>query len=358
MRSENLFYSIKIKEIKRTLLTKPFSSLLSLFLIYFIFKYGFLFFDWAILKASFTAKTADYCPKNGACWAFIRERLEQILYGFYPKKEVYRVNIFLGLTIISLGSALKYPNRIGCFSCLWLFILLPSLSIFLLRGLDPILNTVESSLWGGILLSFLIALTSICLSLPFGIILALMRRSKSFMLRTCSICFIELWRGVPLITVLFMSSVMLPLFLPEGFYINKLLRALIAVTFFASAYMAEVIRGGLQALAKGQTEASQSLGLNYLQTQRFVILPQALRHVIPGIVNTFIGLFKDTSLVSIIGMFDLMGVIQAASTDPKWLGHLLEGYLFAAFFYWSICFSMSRYSQGLEKKLQRGQSHV
>lgn len=349
---------LSLKTIKTYFYLYPISSLISLFLLYLLCKYSFYFFDWAILKASFKASSADECQAGGACWAFVLERLDQILYGFYPSQEHWRVNLFLALTSLSIFYALKFPKKIKGLMFLWIFLLLPILALFLLCGTQPLLPPVESSLWGGILLTFIVALTSIIAALPFGTLLALGRQSKLRSLRYCCIAFIELWRGVPLITVLFMSSVMLPLFLPEGLAINKLLRALIAVSMFASAYMAEVIRGGLQAIALGQKEASLSLGLSYFKTMRFVILPQAYQHVIPGIVNTFIGLFKDTTLVSIIGMFDLLGIIQAASTDPEWLGHLLEGYLFAAFFYWIICFSMSRYSHSLELKLRGDKNYA
>jgi len=172
--------------------------------------------------------------------------------------------------------------------------------------------------------------------------------------RSICIIFIEFWRGVPLITVLFMASVMFPLFMPEGANFDKLLRALIGVMLFSAAYMAEVIRGGLQAIPKGQYEAAEAMGLGYWRVMYLVILPQALKLVIPGIVNTFIGLFKDTTLVLIIGLFDFLGIVQAAATDPKWLGYAVEGYVFCAFVYWVFCFSMSRYSMYLERKLDTG----
>ncbi|RMD62560.1 MAG: amino acid ABC transporter permease, partial [Alphaproteobacteria bacterium] len=213
------------------------------------------------------------------------------------------------------------------------------------------LSTPHFFTLGAAFLTLVIGGVGIVASLPIGIIFALGRRSNMPVVRAISIAFIELWRGVPLITVLFMASVILPLFAPEGAEFDKLLRALIGVVLFSAAYMAEVVRGGLQALPKGQYEAAQALGLSYWKMMGLVILPQALKMVIPGIVNTFIGLFKDTTLVLIIGLFDFLGMVQLAGTNPDWLGFAVEGYVFSAFVYWLFCFSMSRYSQHLETKL-------
>ena len=201
------------------------------------------------------------------------------------------------------------------------------------------LRVVETSLWGGLTLTLVIAGVGIVSSLPIGIVLALGRRSEMPVVRMLCVGFIELIRAVPLITVLFMASVMLPLFLPTGVNFDKLLRALVGVVLFSSAYMAEVVRGGLQAIPNGQYEAAKALGLSYWKIMGLIVLPQALRIVIPGIVNTFIGLFKDTTLVLIIGLFDLLGMVQAALTDAAWLGFALEGYVFAGFVFWIFCFA-------------------
>ncbi|MBI2205435.1 MAG: amino acid ABC transporter permease [Candidatus Rokubacteria bacterium] len=213
---------------------------------------------------------------------------------------------------------------------------------------------VETRLWGGLFLTLVVASVGIVGSLPLGIVLALGRRSELPVIRAICVAFIEVWRGVPLITVLFMASNMFPLFMPEGVSFDKLLRALLGVTIFASAYMAEVVRGGLQAIPKGQYEAAQALGLGYWRTMGLIVLPQALRIVIPGIVNNFIGLFKDTTLVLIIGLFDFLGMAQAAASNAHWLGFAIEGYVFTAFGFWIFCFGMSRYSQHLERKLHTG----
>jgi len=223
-------------------------------------------------------------------------------------------------------------------------------------GIDFGLRAVETAQWGGLLVTIVIAVVGIVASLPLGILLALGRRSDMPTVSLFCTGFIEFWRGIPLITVLFMSSVMFPLFLPEGVNFDKLLRALIGVTLFSSAYMAEVIRGGLQAIPKGQFEGSNALGLNYGQTMRLVVLPQAIKHVIPGIVNSFIALFKDTTLVLIIGLFDLLGAVQNSFTDSNWATPVQShtGYLFAGLIFWVFCFSMSQYSYFLERKLNTG----
>jgi general L-amino acid transport system permease protein len=228
--------------------------------------------------------------------------------------------------------------------------------VLLLLAMPFGLNHVETEVWGGLLVTLVIAVTGIAASLPLGIVLALGRRSNMPIVRFASVVFIEFWRGVPLITVLFMSSVMLPLFLPEGVTFDKLLRALIGVGLFSAAYMAEVVRGGLQAIHSGQYEGADAVGLTYWQKMQLIILPQALKLVIPGIVNTFIGLFKDTTLVLIIGLFDFLGQIQSSFTDPTWSSPVqsVTAYFFAAIIYWIFCFSMSRYSIFTEKRLYTG----
>jgi general L-amino acid transport system permease protein len=230
------------------------------------------------------------------------------------------------------------------------------LLVLLAIGFDFGLRHVPTENWGGLLVTLVIAVTGIVASLPLGILLALGRRSKMPVVRLASVIFIEFVRGVPLISVLFMSSVMLPLFLPDGVTFDKLLRALIGVALFSSAYMAEVVRGGIQALPKGQYEGAMALGLNYWQMMRMIILPQALKLVIPGIVNSFIALFKDTTLVLIIGLFDFLGMIQSSYTDPTWASPVqsMTGYFFAAIVFWMFCFAMSRYSIYMERKLDTG----
>jgi general L-amino acid transport system permease protein len=218
------------------------------------------------------------------------------------------------------------------------------------------LTYIPTEKWGGLTVTLIVSIVGITCSIPLGILLALGRRSNLPVIKTVCILFIELWRAVPLITVLFMASVMLPLFLPEGTSVDKLLRALVGVTLFESAYLAEVVRGGLQALPRGQYEAGSALGFNYWKAHTFIILPQALKYVIPGIVGNFISLFKDTSLVAIVGIFDLLNTVQNTTNGQDWKSPTTPetGYITAAFIYWVFCFSMSRYSQYMERRLNTG----
>ncbi|WP_159709750.1 amino acid ABC transporter permease, partial [Geminicoccus flavidas] len=236
-------------------------------------------------------------------------------------------------------------------------IVLPIVASLILEGGWGGLQLVETNLWGGLFLTLLISFVGIAASLPIGILLALGRRSNMPIIKALCVTLIEIVRGVPLITVLFMASVMLPLFFPPGWSIDKLARALIGVSIFSGAYMAEVIRGGLQAIPKGQYEAAEAMGLSYWQSMGLIILPQALRLVIPGIVNTFIGLFKDTSLVLIMGLYDLLGIARMIVASPEWLGRSIETYVAAGFGFWIFCYAMSRYSQRLERKLHTGHKH-
>lgn len=309
--------------------------------------------DWLIFSADINGSTRAACSSDGACWVFIKERLQQFIYGFYPDGELWRVHLSAAVIVVAIAGALS--GKLGSRSR-WLILastVVPVGIWVLLRGsfwgFSVGLTEVDTAQWGGLLVTVIIAFVGILFSLPLGMVLALARRSTLPVFRVVATIFIEAWRGVPLITVLFMSSVMFPIFIPEGWEVNKLLRALAGVLFFASAYMAEVIRGGLQALPKGQYEAGDSLALSYGQVQRLIILPQALRHVIPGIVNNFIALLKDTTLVYTIGMFDLLGMVQTANADPDWLGFATEGYVFAGLIFWLLCFSMSRYSLSVER---------
>lgn len=308
------------------------------------------FVDWAILSADWHGASRTDCVSDGACWVFIGDRLGQFLYGFYPEPHRWRVDSAAVLCVlaISLFFVPRLPYR-GVTSTLIFFLVLIS-GFSLLTGGVAGLPTVEPRQWGGLMLSLVITVVGLVIAVPLGIVLALGRRSSMPVIRAICVAFIELWRAVPLITVLFMAAVMLPLFLPDGVTVDKLLRALMGVGFFAGAYLAEVVRGGLQAVPRGQYEAAAALGLGYWRTMAFVILPQALRHVIPGLINSVISLFKDTTLVLIIGMFDFLGIIQAALTDPDWLGFALEGYVFAAAVYWIICFGLSRLSLAVERR--------
>jgi general L-amino acid transport system permease protein len=295
-------------------------------------------------------------PEPGACWAFVRVWFSYFVYGFYPYGLRWRVDLFF--VALAFGIAwlawLSAPRRdIGA---VYFFIVLPILSYVLLSGVPLIgLASVPTSLWGGILVTIVVATVGIVVSLPLGIFLALGRRSKIPVVKLFAVTFIEFVRGVPLITVLFMASVMLPLFVPERFAPEKLVRALIGVALFASAYMAEVVRGGLAAVPRGQYEAAQALGLPHWRMMALIILPQALRVTLPNIVNTFIALFKDTSLVFAVGIFDFLRTIEAARVDPRWATPVtsVTGYAFAALFYFICCYGMSSYARGVESRLAR-----
>ena len=293
-------------------------------------------------------------PVVGACWAFIRDRAAYFTYGSYPVPERWRVDVFFVLLAIGVVWLLKLnaPRRdLGAF---YFFIALPIASYILLVGAPFLgLRIVETNLWGGILVTIVCSAVGIVVSLPLGILLALGRRSTMPAARLFSVIFIEFVRGVPLITVLFMASVMLPLFVPDYLQPDKLLRALFGIALFAAAYMAEVVRAGLQALPKGQYEGAMSLGLNYGQMMRLIILPQALKVTIPNIVNTYIGLFKDTTLVVIVGIFDFLKTIEAARIDPLWGAPTVSatGYVYAAIFYFVCCYLMSRYARSVEVRL-------
>jgi general L-amino acid transport system permease protein len=314
--------------------------------------------DWAFYSAVWDGPDRSVCvsPDAGACWAFIKAKFAQFIYGRYPVAERWRVDL-----VFLLAAAGAIPLAIPSlphkkWNALYFFVIFPVLAFILLAGGMFGFPSVETALWGGLLITLVVSYVGIVASLPLGILLALGRRSRMPIVRTFCIAFIETWRGVPLIMVLFMASVMLPLFLPPGVNFDKLLRALIGVALFASAYMAEVVRGGLQAIPKGQYEAAHALGLGYWKTMRLIILPQALKIVIPGIVNSFIGIFKDTSLVYIIGIFDLLGIVRLNFSDTTWSSWQTPatGLVFAAFIFWLFCFGMSRYSQFMERRLNTG----
>lgn len=344
---------------------------------------GFIVFD-----AVYPGGTVEDCRAEGAgaCWAYIQSEIEFFIYGFYPNSEFWRVNIVFGLLAALMIPILWPAVPFKRTNAVLLFVFFPVLSFYLLNGfnvpvletspwfetlnswgmLSPAVGSVDQTLifaqnvptekWGGLLVTLLISVVGITISLPIGILLALGRQSSLPLIKTLSVMFIELWRAMPLITILFMASIMLPLFMPQGASIDKLMRALVGVTLFAAAYMAEVVRGGLQALPRGQYEAASALGLSYWKSMIFIILPQALKHVIPGIVNNFISLFKDTSLVYIVGMKDLLEAVRTKNDALEWASanQSTTGYLFAAIVFWVFCFSMSRYSIYMEKRLNTG----
>jgi general L-amino acid transport system permease protein len=320
-------------------------------------------FSWLFVTAQWTGTDRTFCTTvaqggiqpdgwSGACWAFIGAKWKQFLFGRYPASEYWRLWL-IGILFLALFIPLLLPKAgRKALNAVLFFGVFPIIAYFLLAG-GLGLPEVETPLWGGLMITLVISFVGIAVSLPLGIVLALGRRSKMPVIKMFSVGFIELIRGVPLVTVLFMASVMLPLFLPPGVTFDKLLRALIGVALFASAYMAEIVRGGLQAIPKGQYEGADSLGLGYWQKMGLIVLPQALKMVIPNIVSSFISLLKDTSLVYIIGMFDLLGIVRQNFSDANWASAQTPktGLIFAAFVFWIICFSMSRYSQSVERRL-------
>ena len=370
------------------------------------------FLEWAVFTANITASTGSECRGQGACWALIREKFRYIFFGSFPYEQHWRplFAVIAMLAMLVLSADRRMWNwrllviwGVGSFVTFLLMFgqLHIPLSLFLIvalvvgaigmamrqgiartgemnsyRALAAIglvglalrflgilpawklaiapLSYVETSLWGGLPVTIILATYGLAFAFPYGILLALGRRSNLPLVKGLCVGFIELIRGVPLISLLIMASVMLPLFLPSGTTIDKFLRAQVAVILFAGAYIAEVIRGGLQSLPKGQFEAADAMGLNYPQKTLLIILPQALRVVIPPLINTFIGFFKDTSLVLIIGIFDFLNTANQALVDPNWAGFPGEVYLFAAFVYFVFCYSMSRYSKYLELELNKG----
>ncbi len=317
---------------------------------------------YMLLDAVWTGTDGAACRPHldGACWAFVRVKFDYLRYGSFPLDQRWRVDVAeaIGAVLIAWLLWTSAPRR--GLAALLFFIVYPILAFVLLRGASSLgLPVIDTSLWGGLFVTLLLSVVGIVASLPLGVLLALGRRSRLPMIRAACTVFIEVVRGVPFITVLFMANFMLPLFVPEWLSPDRLLRPLIGTALFSAAYMAEVVRGGLQAMPKGQSEGASALGLGYWQAMRLIILPQALTTVIPGIVSTFIGLFKDTTLVSVVGMFDFLRTVEASRLDPNWAGPTISttSYVFAAMVYWVFCFGMSRYSQYTERRLNAGRRH-
>ncbi len=391
--------------------TNNFNAFLTLAIVFVIIKSLPPIISWFILDANIAGDSKDACSGTGACWTYIKIWLRRFVYGMYPNAEQWRINLSF-ISLLALGSVgyfatekfkkyltlyyvIIYPFIAFLFIFFfisggpiffefsygiiafaisiivgffipkkfktWYFLFIPivlyiSLKYFVfyeetidLGKLDG-LNWVETGAWGGLSLTFIVSFFCLIFCFPVGMFLALGRRSQLPTIRYISVGFIEFWRGVPLITVLFMSSVMFPMFLPEDFFLDKLVRVIIAISLFEAAYVAEVIRGGLQALPRGQYDAAKSLGMGYWKMHILVILPQALKLVIPGIANTFLALVKDTPLIFVVGLLELVGMLNLAKTNPEWLGYAMEGYVFAAIIFWIICYAMSKYSYNLEIK--------
>jgi general L-amino acid transport system permease protein len=342
----------------RNLLSSPLNVALTLTSLVLIYLAGGAVYEWLIVDAQWRGSGPEACPdKNAACWPFIRVRFEQFMYGFYPADERWRAN--LG---VSLGLLLAMPMFIERFPrkglvALALAIVFPAIGILLFRGGYFGLPVVGTSQWGGFFLTIVAAVFVLATSLPLAVLLALGRHTTAPpLIRSICTIWIELWRSVPALVLLFVAIVMFPLFMPPGIEIDKLLRALIALTILMSAYLAEAIRGALQAIPDAQYAGADALGMTYWQRMSLVILPQALPIALPQITSNFIGLFKETTVLLVIGLFDLLGMVQTAASDPQWLsvGASATGYVFAAVFFWVFCFSFSRYSTWLERRSGTG----
>ncbi|MFN4271493.1 MAG: amino acid ABC transporter permease [Aliihoeflea sp.] len=356
-----------VRWLRTNLFATPLDTVLTLIGLLFVAYFLPPVIRWALIDAVWTGPDRSVCATvaqggiqpdgwSGACWAFVNAKFSQFMYGRYPVFERWRVDLTAVMFVALLVPLLipRVPYKL--WNALAFFIVFPIVAYFLLVGGWFGLSFVSTTLWGGLLVTMVLSFVGISISLPMGILLALGRRSKMPVVKMICVIFIETVRGVPLVTVLFMASVMLPLFMPAGMTFDRFLRALIGVSLFASAYMAEVIRGGLQAIPKGQYEGASSLGLGYWQSMSFIVMPQAMKLVIPGIVNTFIGLFKDTSLVYIIGMFDLLGIVRQNFADANWVSPQtpMSGLIFAGLVFWIFCFGMSRYSIYMERRLDTG----
>ena len=327
-----------------------FNGILTLLVIFILIKMIPGLLNWIFFEANFSGTSKEECTGSGACWVFINVWFERLMYGLYPNEQIWRINIAFIALIFTVGAAFFVSPKNKKYIIIFLLFVFPFILISLLSGGNFGLEKIPTNEWGGLALTFIISIFAILFCFPIGMFLALGRRSSAPVIRYSSIGFIEFWRGVPLITVLFMASVMFPMFLPDGTFLDKLIRVIIAITLFEAAYMAEVIRGGLQALPRGQYDAGKSLGMSYWKLHILVILPQALKLIIPGIANTFLALVKDTPLILVVGLLELVGMIDMAKTNPDWLGFAAEGYVFAGLVFWIICYAMSRYSQNLERK--------
>ncbi len=337
--------------LKENLFSSPLNTILTLAGLGFLWRTLPPLVSWAIIDASWSlsAQGPGTIETTGANWTFIFVKLRVLMTGLYPEQLLWRpILAFVLFVLLCFVTALRLAG-VRLLAGLWFFLPLPL--YFLING-GMGLKLVDQSLWGGLMLSTGLAAIGIIMSIPLGILMALGRRSQLMVIRSLCIGMIEAIRGVPLITILFMASVMLPIFLPKEMNINNLLRVQIGIILFSSAYIAEVVRGGLQAIPQGQIEAAESLGLPGWVVTTLVVLPQALRHVIPSLIGRCVALFKDTSLVIIVGLLDFLGMIKASAQDPEWLGYDAEAYVFCALVYWVICFSMSQYGKSIEHRNQ------
>jgi len=338
--------------LRANLFSSVFNTVLTIVTLYFLWKIVPAFVRWAFIDSSWNTTGAACRAAGGACWSIVAKNFRFIIFGFFPYESQWRplVAMILLFILLLLSSNRRFWKKSLGYA--WLVGLI-SMGLLLKGGLFG-LSSVDSDKWSGLPLTLLLSVFGLTAAYPLGVALALGRQSKMPAIKSLCIVYIETIRGVPLISLLFMASVMFPLFLPEGITINNILRAQVAIILFTAAYIAEVVRGGLQAIGRGQYEAAESMGLNYPQKMRLIILPQALKVVIPPTVGILISAFKDTSLVVIIGLYDLLKTTQSTLSDPRWMGFSIEAYIFIALIYFAGCFSMSSYSRRLERELYRG----
>lgn len=347
------FWVSKVRNAFAMMRSHPLNTIVSLVVLALMVRIAWILVSWGVINAAWSedASSCAGLAGRGACWAVVANMFRYILFGSYPYEEQWRPAIGVaGVVMAMLISA--WPTLWGRrLAALWIV----ALGVFfaLMSGGIAGLRVVPAAQWGGLPLTLVLSIVGGLAALPLGIGLALARRSPIRSLRTTSIFYIETIRGVPLITVLFMSSIMLPLFLPSGFVVSGLTRAVVAIIVFTAAYIAEVVRGGLQMIPRGQAEAAASLGLGYWRTTFLVVLPQALRVVIPPLVNTFIEVFKDTTLVIIVGLFDLLNTTRSSILEIIWRPYYVEVYLFSGLIYFFFCFFMSHISQRLEHRLSK-----
>lgn len=347
--------------IRQNLFSSWFNTILTVFSLALIYAVLVPMFEWLVVDAHWFGTTPESCPdKTAACWPFIWARFDQLMYGLYPIDQRWRIDlgVLVGLVLVAPLLLPRFAHKILLVTIICMAY--PLIGVILFLGGHFGLPYVETSKWGGFFLTIVTAVFVFATSLPFGVLLALGRRSSLTVLAIICATWIEFWRSLPALVVLFVAIIMFPLFMPPGMEIDKLLRALIALTVLMSTYLAEAMRGALQALPPGQEEAAKALGLTYWQRTGLVILPQAFPAALPQITSNFIGLFKETTVLLVIGLFDLLGMVQSAASDPAWLsqGVSATGYFFAGLFFWVFCFSFSRYSAYIERTMGRYKTEI
>ena len=329
----------------------PVSTVLTLALLALAGWAAWRLLDWGVLSATWSAPDRQACAPGGACWAFVAARLPRFLFGFYPPDLHWRPALVVGLPVLPaiIGAAL--PRRHRALASGAAILLTPPVMLLVMAGGVPGLAPVPTERWGGLSLTILIATTAFVASLPLALGLAYARRASLPVVSGLAAGFIELWRGLPLVTILFMAVILLPLFLPAGTRPDRFTTAVVALTLYNSAYLAEVLRGGLQSVARSQSIAARALGFGFWRAQADIVLPQALRVALPALVNVAVALLKDTSYVMVVGLFDFIGIVAAALSDPRWMGPPTEAYLFIGAVYWTACFSLSQWAAGIERRL-------